>query len=212
MKEILKVEDNQYELTDRSTEIDTTSQSKEMRDIVHEIKDTMRKQGVKHLSAPAIGFQKRIFCIDFEDLEIKTYINPMIMQANGITLSRETCTSIPGKTFLIPRASEVHVIYQRPTGQSESRQLLGVAAVVFQHELNHLDGILLSDLGLEVDEDFDNATEEEKSKIIEMYLDALDIKTKELDKEVEEDPDLKQLKEGIDFLEKVAKGEVQQRL
>lgn len=208
MKDILT--NNEEVLLTRCDEIDTISKSKEMREIVHEIKDTMRKKELKHLSAPAIGYDKRIFCIDYEDLEIKTYINPIIVNLSGLTLSRETCSSILGKTFLIPRCNDIAVMYQTPMGKSESKQLLGVAAIVFQHELNHLDGILLSDIGLEIDEEYDNASEEDKQKIIEMYLDSLDIKTKELNTEVESDPDLKKINDGIKFMEGVAKGEIKQ--
>ena len=210
MKEILNITENEKELYTRSSEINVQEDGKLVREIVHEIKDTIRKKGLQHLSAPAIGYNKRIFCIDYKDLEIKTYINPIITGVKGLTLSRETCDCVPGKTFLVPRSTDISVMYQRPTGQSESKQLLGQAAFVFQHNMNHLDGILLEDIGLEIDEDFDNATEEEQGKIIEMYLDSLDIKSKELEKEVQEDKDLKQVDDAIKFLEGVAKGEIKQ--
>jgi hypothetical protein len=86
---------------------------------------------------------------------------------------------------------------------------MGVAAKVFQHEMDHLDGLLLSDIGLEIDEMFDNATEEERMEVINMYLDSLDIKQKEIDKEIQEDEELKKISDGIDFMTKVQKGEVQ---
>lgn len=210
-KEILKLEDNNS-LYVRSDEIDTNFQASEMRRIISDIKNTIRKTNVKHLSAPAIGYNKRIFCIDFEDLEIKTYINPIVAESKGLTLSRETCECVPGKTFLVPRNTEISAIYQRPTGQTETRTFLGQAAMVFQHELNHLDGVMISDIGLEIDEDFDNATEEEKTEIINMYLDSLDLTAKALDKEVEEDSELKKIGDGIKFLEKVAKGEIEQQI
>jgi hypothetical protein len=73
-------------------------------------------------------------------------------------------------------------MYQTPLGKIESKQFMGAAAKVFQHEMDHLDGLLLSDIGLEIDELFDNATEEERMEVINMYLDSLDIKQKEIDK------------------------------
>ena len=209
MKEIITELESLY---NRAEEIDITSQGKEMREIIHEIKDTMRKKGLKHLSAPAIGYNKRIFCIDYEDLEIKTYINPLIIESKGLSLSRETSDCIPDKTYLVPRNNDIKVMYQKPIGPAETRQLLGVAAMVFQQEVNMLDGVLLSDIGLEIDEDFDNATDEEKSKIIEMYLDSLDLKAKEAEVEIEKDPELKELNEGIDFMQGLAKGEIKQDL
>ena len=79
--------------------------------------------------------------------------------------------------------------------------------MVFQHELDHLEGLLLSDVGLEIDDDFKNGTDEEKDKIINYYLESLDLRKKELDKEFENNAELKELKDGVDFMSSVLKGE-----
>ena len=98
-------------------------------------------------------------------------------------------------------------MYQRPMGKVESRQIVGLAAFIFQHELQHLDGVLLSDFALEIDEDWDNATDEEREEVLKYYLDSLDIKAKELDQEIQEDPELKRVSDAIDFMVSVYKGE-----
>jgi hypothetical protein len=90
--------------------------------------------------------------------------------------------------------------------------MFGLAANVFQHELDHLDGLTLADIGLEIDEAFDNATEEERNEVINSYLESLDLKQKNLDKEIDEDPELKQTKDAIEFMEKVQKGEIEVEL
>ena len=146
----------------------------------------MKKNNLCSLSAPAIGYDKRIFCVDFKDSEIKTFINPILTQVKGLSLSKESCTSIPGKQFIRPRNTDLTIIYQRPLGQIETRQVTGMAAFVIQHEIDHLDGLLLSDIGLEVDADFDKATEEEREEIINMYLDSLDLKQKNLQKIIDD--------------------------
>ena len=79
--------------------------------------------------------------------------------------------------------------------------------MVFQHCIDHLDGLLLCDVGLEITPEFDKASDEEKEELIKLYMDSLDIKRKELEKEIEGDKDLKQLSDAIDFLESVKKGE-----
>ena len=98
-------------------------------------------------------------------------------------------------------------MYQTPLGKTESATLVGYAARLFQHHIDHLDGILLSDIGLEIDADFDAATQEEKEQIIDMYLDSLDVKKKEIDTEIETDKDAKKLSDGIKFLQSVENGE-----
>lgn len=207
VKEVLTLENNELELSERSVEIDLRTQNKEAREIISEIKKTMREKNLTSLSAPAIGYERRIFCIDFKDKEIKTFINPIIVNAKGIQLSREKCTSIPGKEFIRPRNSEIDIMFQNPLGKPFSRKLIGLAAIVFQHEMDHIDGLLLSDVGLEIDEDFDKASEEERQEVIEAYLDALDLKQKEINQEIQEDRELKQIDDARRFMTSVYKGE-----
>ena len=54
----------------------------------------------------------------------------------------------------------------------------------------------------------DKASDEERSELLAAYLDSLDLKQKQLDKEIEEDPELRKLNDGIKFMEAVQKGEV----
>ena len=207
-KDILTIDKNEIELSQRATEIDIKTENKLMREIISALKHTIELNNIVSLSAPAIGYDKRIFCIKF-DTEIKTFINPVIIQSKGIQLSREICTSIPGKIFIRPRNNDITVIYQKPSGPSESRQLVGLSAIVFQHELDHLEGLLLSDIGLEIDDDFENASDEEREEVINYYLDSLDLKRKELEEEIQSNEELKQLSDGIKFMESVYKGETQ---
>ena len=207
-KDILTIDLNEIELSERAIEIDIKTQNKLMREIVSALKHTIEAKNIVSLSAPAIGYNRRIFCIKFDN-EIKTFINPIIMNQKGIQLSKEICTSIPGKTFIRPRNNDITVMYQKPAGAIETRQLVGLAAIVFQHEVDHLEGLLLSDVGLEIDSDFENATEEEQNEVIDFYLESLDLKRKELDDEIESNEDLKQLRNGIEFMKSVYKGETQ---
>ena len=124
----------------------------------------------------------------FEKDQIKTFINPVIeaYSPKGMQLSREKCSSLPGKEYIRVRNNDIRVMYQRPTGEAESNRLLGKAALVFQHEMDHLEGVLISDIGLEVIPEFDEATDEERAEVIKEYLDSLDIRVKEINKEIED--------------------------
>lgn len=197
------------QLSERCNEVDVKKENESVRETVVELKQTLRahKDGVG-LAAPQIGKKQRIFVINFNG-DIRAFINPIITQTKGMAINREGCLSLPGKQFLIPRFNQIEVMYQTPIGKSECRKLFGLAAYVFQHELDHLDGLTIADTGLEIGEDFDNATEEEKAEVISMYLESLDLKRKDLEKEIQEDPELKQTSDAIDFMTKVQKGEVQ---
>lgn len=205
MKEIIT---DLSKLGDRADEIDIRKENDLMREIIVELKDTLRshKDGVG-LAAPQIGYEKRIFVINFNG-DIRSFINPIITKAVGMTLNREGCLSLPGKEFIRPRNTEIEVTYQTPLGKIESRKIFGLAACVFQHELDHLDGLTLADIGQELPENFDSLSEDEKNKLINDYLDSLDLKQKEVQKEIEESPELKQTADAIKFIEAVQKGDV----
>ena len=193
----------------RSDEIDVRKGGKKVQEIVLALKNTIREKGLVGLSAPQIGEPYRIFCLAFDKgKNIKTFINPIISGVDGFELSKETCSSIPGKTFIRPRHTKIQAMYLTPLGKAESTNLVGFAARVFQHHIDHLDGLLLSDVGLEVDKDFFDATDEERAEVIKAYLESLDIKEKEIKQEIEEDSDLKAQSDAIEYMQGVATGKI----
>ena len=203
MKEIIT---DEFQLSDRAEEIDVRKEGKLVQEIVRELKVVVRDKGLKGLSAPQIGYNRRIIVINFNG-DIRSFVNPIYTNVSGIGLAKETCSSIPGKTFIRIRNTSVDVTYSTPLGKIETRKLFGLAAIVAQHEIDHLEGLLLSDVGLEVDEDYDNATDEEKEKIIEMYLDSLDLRRKEVHEVIDSDKDLSQTMKAIEFMQEVETGE-----
>lgn len=196
-------------LGSRAEEIDPRKQGQLVQEITRALKTTIREKGIFSLSAPAIGYPYRVFCVAFDKgNNIRTFINPIISNASGFELSREKCTSIPDKEFVRPRNNKITFMYMSPMGKIETRSVAGYTAKVIQHEIDHLDGLLLSDIGLEIDEDFDKAPEEERLEVINAYLDALDIKRKVLTDEIKSDKELSKINDAIDFMTKVATGEV----
>ncbi len=205
-KEVLDLES--LNKVGRAQEIDHEKEGKLLREIVANIKRTMRKNNLVSLSAPGIGYNKRIFCIDFSDKEIKSFINPVITNAMGLQLVREQCSSIPNKEYVVPRNTTIDVIYETPTGQIKTKRLKDVVAYVFQHEIDHLNSITLDDIGLEVDDDFDDATQEEREEIISMYLDSLDLRQKYLEETINSDEELKIVSDRLRFVEALARGDI----
>lgn len=161
------------------------------------------------LAAPQIGVDSRLFCIKFSGGDIRTFINPMIKGTKGMHLSREKCISIPDKEFIIPRNDEVEVIYQTPTAKIEENIMKDVVGEVFQQMVQLLDGVLLSDIGLEVVEGWDEATEEEREEVIKVYLDGLKVANEGLKKDIEENKDTKALSDAIEFMKGVELGTVE---
>ena len=193
-------------LSERCDEFDLTKKNNEAQEIIVKLKQIIRSdETIAGLSAIQIGYNKRIICINFNG-DIRTFINPIIEKAEGLELSRESCHSIPGKEYIRIRQNKITVTYQTPLAKIETVELAGMAARVMQHHIDHLDGLLISDVGLEVDEDWDNATDEEIQEVIDYYIDSLDLRAKEISKEIAEDKDATQLSNAIKFMNSVREG------
>lgn len=187
--------------------IDPTKESKLVQGTIIRLKQLIRDNNLTYLTAPQIGVDKQIVVMNFNG-DLRSFVNPIITKAEGLTLVREHCASIPDKEYIRPRNTKVTLAYTTPLGKVESRQFIGMAATICQHCIDHLNGVLLCDIGLEIDKDFDNATDEEREEVIKAYMDSLDIKRKEIMKEIEEDETLKQTYDAVDFMNKVRTGEV----
>ena len=194
-------------LSDWCVEIDARKDGKLLQEIILSLQATMRHNNLTSLTAPQIGYNRRVFCIKFGDTDYRTFVNPMIENNTAFQFSRERCSSIPGKDFIIPRFGNVKVFFTTPLGKVESCRLAGMSAFVLQHCVDHLNGMLLSDIGLEVDELFDKATDEDRAEILKMYADSLDIRQKQLEEEMLNNPELKQVNDAVKFINSVKSGE-----
>lgn len=193
-------------LSQRCDEFDLTKKNNEAQEIIVKLKQIIRSdKTIAGLSANQIGYNKRIICINFNG-DIRTFINPIIEKAEGLELSRESCHSIPDKEYIRIRQNKIVVTYQTPLAKIETVELVGMAARVMQHHIDHLDGLLISDVGLEIDEDWDKASDEERQEVIDYYVDSLDLRAKELSKEIAEDKDASQLSDAIRFMNSVREG------
>ncbi len=96
------------------------------------------------LAAPQVGVQKRLFVYDANDgTGAHVIINPTISEARGEWEYEEGCLSVPGLYFPIVRPKEVHLTGYDLDGNEVSIEADELAARLFQHELDHLDGTLL---------------------------------------------------------------------
>jgi peptide deformylase len=93
------------------------------------------------LAGPQVGVQKRIFVYDIGDGP-QTIINPEIRESRGEWGYEEGCLSIPGLSFELVRPAEVHLVGYDLDGNELSIEADEILARAFQHELDHLDGVL----------------------------------------------------------------------
>jgi peptide deformylase len=117
--------------------------------------DTLKKAGGIGLAAPQVGILKRAFVIDttplmendgkiekFEQL----FLNPeIIWKSDETSYYTEGCLSIPDVYEDVLRPEIIRVRYQDVSFQLIEEELSGIIARIFQHEYDHLDGILFID-------------------------------------------------------------------
>lgn len=96
------------------------------------------------LAAPQVGVQKRLFVYDVGDGP-QAIVNPEIREARGEWAYDEGCLSIPGMSFELVRPKEVHLVGYDLDGNELSIEADEVLARCFQHELDHLDGVLMTE-------------------------------------------------------------------
>jgi len=96
------------------------------------------------LAAPQVGVQKRLFVYDTGDGEgPRTIVNPVLSEARGEWTFEEGCLSVPGLSWPIVRPKEVHLTGYDLDGNEVSIDADEYLARVLQHEVDHLDGVLL---------------------------------------------------------------------
>ena len=109
--------------------------------LLNDMIDTMRHNNGIGLAAPQVGLSKRIVVVEIEGC-VYRMINPRIVRKQGKCRASEGCLSLPDIEGDVSRAEEVTVEFKDEKGCQQSLDASGLLARCFQHELDHLDGIL----------------------------------------------------------------------
>ena len=110
--------------------------------LVETMIETMYAAPGTGLAANQVGVQRRIFVYDVGE-GARTVINPRIVESDGEWSYDEGCLSIPGLSWEIVRPNAVHLVGLDLDGNEISLEASELEGRVFQHELDHLDGVLL---------------------------------------------------------------------
>ena len=141
-------------------ECDEFQQGESLKELVSNMFETMYASKGVGLAAPQIGMSKRIFVVDgspfSEDVEEelsaqlknfkRAFVNPVIIDETGDSWSyEEGCLSIPGIHEKIFRLREIRFRSQNSSGDWIEEKLSGLSARIFQHEYDHIEGVLFPD-------------------------------------------------------------------
>lgn len=117
--------------------------------LIENMLDTMHAARGIGLAANQVGILKRLCVVDTsqenENNSIIVLINPLIIEKEGSIESSEGCLSIPGCSTGIKRAERVYVSGLDRNGKPINIEGTGLLARALQHEIDHLDGLLIFD-------------------------------------------------------------------
>ncbi|OQX63825.1 MAG: peptide deformylase [Anaerolineaceae bacterium 4572_5.1] len=122
--------------------------------LIDDMVETMRDAPGVGLAAPQVGISEQVIVIEFGDEEdeevppkLYTIVNPEITRSSDEkALGVEGCLSIPGLVGDVERATAITVKGKNRHGQPTKLKLKGWVARIFQHEIDHLSGVLFTDL------------------------------------------------------------------
>jgi peptide deformylase len=123
--------------------------------LIDDLVETMRAANGAGLAAPQVGVGSRVYVVEVRDnprypykpeLPLRILVNPVVQPISEETFEvSEGCLSIPDLRGRLTRAAEVEVQYTTREGERRSEVFRGLSAGTFQHEQDHLDGILFVD-------------------------------------------------------------------
>lgn len=148
-----------------------TQFDKDLQTLARDMLETMRVAPGVGLAAPQVGISSRLIVVEFGDEEdedapkkVYTLVNPEIVQkseekVNGV----EACLSIPGLAGEVNRYERVVIKAQNVQSKPVKVKAEGWLARIFQHEIDHLDGVMFTDLATKVWQ----PTEEEQAEFVD---------------------------------------------
>ena len=117
------------------------------------MKDTLTREKGVGLAAPQVGVLRRVFIVDFSETEEHYYvefIKPEIIKTKGKNSDyQEGCLSFPGRLFEVVRPDYVKIRAYNVDGECFEMELEGFIARAIMHENDHLNGVVIPQIGKE---------------------------------------------------------------
>ncbi|MBA7620452.1 Peptide deformylase [subsurface metagenome] len=111
------------------------------------------------LAANQIGISRSLAVVLLENGDFLKMINPVLKESEGEEVDEEGCLSVPDSVIKIPRSTRVVVEYLDTDGNIKTFKASGFTARVLQHEIDHLNGLLI----------FDRLNPQERIKFLREY-------------------------------------------
>lgn len=113
--------------------------------LIDDLAETMLAAPGAGLAAPQVGVPLRVFVVRGEENQVIGLVNPELVRGDGVQVGYEGCLSYPGWVGEVARYENVTVKGRNRHGKEVRIKATGFTARAYQHELDHLDGILFID-------------------------------------------------------------------
>ena len=132
-------------LRKKAAPVETVDES--LNTLIDDMFETMYAAPGIGLAATQVDVHKRLLVADVssDQSDPRVFINPVIVEKDGVTVTEEGCLSVPGYYEEVERAEHVRVRFLDRDGDEVETELEGLLAVCVQHEIDHLDGKLFVD-------------------------------------------------------------------
>ncbi len=142
-----------------------TTFDKSLQTLIDDMVETMRAAPGVGLAAPQVGISQRVIVVEYAEEEeaaegqppkevkprLYVMVNPEIVKASTETeMGVEGCLSVPGLVGEVERKQMIQVRGYNRRGQPMKLKVSGWLARIFQHEIDHLNGILFTDLATQL--------------------------------------------------------------
>src|SRR4030088_2243210 len=137
--------------------------------LIDDLAETMLDAPGAGLAAPQIGVPLRVFVVRGDENHVIGLVNPELVRGEGVQVGYEGCLSYPGWVGEVARYVDIVIKGRNRHGKEVRIKASGFTARAYQHELDHLDGILFIDRLTSLDtlrklEDLEEEEEEEEEE------------------------------------------------
>jgi peptide deformylase len=121
----------------------------ELHQLIDDMIETMYAAPGVGLAATQVGVAKRVFVVDVsvgrDPKALITMVNPVFVERDGMQLEDEGCLSVPGFNATVVRPARAVIRGRDQHGDEQTIEGKGLLARAFQHEMDHLDGVVFVD-------------------------------------------------------------------
>jgi len=175
--------------------------------LIQDLEETLKEHPERlFLCTNEIGYKERGILVRFAD-DTHEFLNPAFQKKDVPIINREK-DIFTGEEYLIPRFTNVEIVYQDCLGAVKANKLNEAASVIMCQAMDLLNGLTAKDYGLPILEGFDDLSADDKAEIIADYVKSLGEKYSLLDNDLSSNEETKDIWDAAKYIKGVSDGTI----